>query len=132
MTLAEAYIEVAERAILAAEGALRKAVQEKAGFLAYHAFESSGGAFCVSRGVPYPKRHAKKLNVFSQAVRRERFARQVAQLAIELLSMRELLLYPRPLQNGRIECPKGVITAGQAQRLLGRVNTLVGRIRTVV
>jgi hypothetical protein len=132
MTQAEAYIEVAERAVEAAEAALDRAIQEKAGFLAYHAFESSGGAFCHSRGVPYPIAHGAKINVFAQAARMERFAQHVARLAIELRSLRNLLLYPRALQNGQIERPRSVITEAQARRLLGRVDTLVQRVKSVV
>jgi hypothetical protein len=132
MTEAQVYIEVAEPAVEAGEAALERAIQEKAGFMAYHAFESAGGAFCRSRGTNYPRAHAAKINVLAQAVRRERFAQHVVRLAIELRSLRNLLLYPRALQNGQVERPRSVITEAQARRLLGRVDSLVERIKAVV
>ena len=76
--------------------------------------------------------HAAKINVFTQAVRMERFAQHVAKLAIELRSLRNLLLYPRALQNGQVERPRFVITEAQAKRLLGRVDSLVQRVKAVI
>jgi hypothetical protein len=129
MTEAQIYIEVAERALTAADGALQKNVQEKASFLGYHAFESTGGAFCKSRGVPFPPGHRKKIATFTAAVRRERFGRTVAELAISYGSLRNPLLYPIPLQNGTIQRPQDVITTGQARRLLGRTKALLVRVK---
>lgn len=86
MTEAEAYIEVAERALLAAEGALNKLIQEKGAFLAYHAFECTGGAFCRSRGTLYPQKHRAKINTFVSAAKKEKYGKAVSRLAIELIN----------------------------------------------
>jgi hypothetical protein len=129
MTESGAYIEIAERALLAAAGALDKGVQEKAGFLGYHAFESSGSAFCRSRGINVPRNHKQKLSTFTASARKEKFGRQVAQLSIEYGSLRNLLLYPRALQNGTVQRPQDVMTLPQARRLMGRTKTLVSIVK---
>jgi hypothetical protein len=129
VTEAEAYIEVAERALIAADGALLGGIQEKASFLGYHAFESTGGAFCHSRSVPFPRGHRKKITTFTAAVLRERFGRTVAELAIAYGSLRNPLLYPFALQNGGIQRPQDVITTAQANRLLGRTKALLVRVK---
>ena len=74
----------------------------------------------------------KKVDVFFRTARRERFARQVTQLAIEYRSLRNSLLYPKPLRDGTVQVPEDVITKAQATRLIGRTETLVGRVDTVV
>jgi hypothetical protein len=129
MTEAQAYIHVAERSLVAADGALDRSVHEKASFLGYHALESTGGAFCHSRGVPFPRGHRKKITTFTAAVRRERFGRTVAELAIAFSSLRNPLLYPAALQDGSIQQPQDIITAGQTKRLLGRTKALVARVK---
>lgn len=132
MTEAEAYIEVAERTLIAAEGALQRSIQAKGGFLAYHAFESAGGAFCRSRGISYPRGHTSKVNAFVRSVQREKFAKHVAELAIALGSLRNPSLYPESQQNGHVLVPRQVLTLAQAERLAGRVRALVKRIARVV
>lgn len=133
MSLATAYLHEAERALLAADAALTALIQEKAAFLGYHAFESCGGAYCASRSVPYPtKSHPRKVNTFKNASRREREGRMIAQLAIELASLRNICLYPEALQDGTIRSPAEVLTAVQARRLLGRVRTLTARIAALI
>ena len=128
----DAYIEVAERSLEAAGAALDSGVHENATFLAYHSLESAGGAFCVSRGVSYPRGHRQKLKTFVAASRRERFGRQAVQLAIELGSLRNLLLYPEALQNGSIRRPPEVLTPTQSRRLIGRTGALAARVKSVL
>jgi hypothetical protein len=131
--LPAAYLRISERALAAADAAIAHTVQEKAGFLAYHAFESMGGAMCASRGVAYhPANHRQKLQRFVTAVRQERFALAAAQLASEVASLRNAFLYPRILQTGSIGMPEQVITTAQATRLVGRVRTLGGRVQGAV
>jgi hypothetical protein len=55
------FIRVAERAAEAAQAALNIGVHEKAGFLAYHAFASSGSALGTHVGL---KRDEFSLNRF--------------------------------------------------------------------
>ena len=129
MTEPQAYIEVAERSLEAADGALGKGIQEKAAFLAYHAFESTGGAFCRSRGMNYPAGHKRKINTFISAVRKEHFAKQAIHLAIAYNSLRNALLYPLPIGNGQVRRPLEVITEAQTVRLIGRTESLVSRVR---
>ena len=131
--LPAAFLRIAERSLLGADAAIARAIQEKGGFLAYHAFESTGGALCVSRGVKFhPASHHQKIQRFVAAARKERFGIAVAQLASEMASLRNALLYPKPLQDGSIRMPEGVITASQASRLVGRVRTLGARVKDEV
>lgn len=129
MTESEAYVEVAERALNAAKGALEKGIHEKAGFLGYHAFESTGGAFCSSRGIPVPRSHKAKITTFVAAARNERSGRTIAKLAIAYGSLRNPLLYPKPLQNGTMQRPQEFITPAQTTRLLGRTKALLEDIK---
>ena len=66
------YIRIAERATLAANAALSAGAQEKAGFLAYHAFESSGGALGTHLGYSMGKAvsHNLKLKRFQEAAKK--------------------------------------------------------------
>ena len=128
MTLSDVYLEVAERALMAADAALAETVQEKAAFLGYHAFESTGGAFCAARGVQYPLNHASKLNVFKAAARAEKYARAVAELAIAA-GWLETCCLPQVLGGGTVKRPRQVITEPQARRLLGRVRALTTRVK---
>jgi hypothetical protein len=132
VSLARAYIDEAERSLRSADVTLNAAIQEKAAFLGYHAFESCGGAFCASRGVPYPRRHPAKLNTFKNAARLEREARRIAQLAIELGSLRNLCLYPEARQDGTVRRTSEAITPVQAARLLGRIRSLSSRIAEII
>jgi hypothetical protein len=124
-TVSSGYLRVAERSLDAGAHSVDGGFQEKAAFLAYHAFESVGGAFCEARGVRYhPASHPGKLTRFIQSARQERFARAAATLASQVGSLRNRVLYPRAIGNGRVELPESVITAVQARRLLGRIRSL--------
>lgn len=132
-SLPQSYLRVAHRSLAAADAAIAHNIQEKAGFLAYHAFESTGGALCSSRGVTYhPASHLKKMHRFVATAGPERFGAAVAQVAAEVASLRNALLYPRVLQNGYIGMPEDVLTNTQATRLVGRVRALEARVGVTV
>ena len=124
-----AYLRIANRSLDAADGAGDAGVHEKAGFLAYHAFESAGGAYCTSRGVQYhPASHRQKIERFVRAARPEAFALSAAQLAIVVASLRNRMLYPNVLPDGSAEVPENLITPAQTKRLAGRVRVLAARV----
>jgi len=126
-------MRVAERSLGAGTNAADGGFHEKAGFLAYHAFESVGGAFCEARGVRYhPASHPAKLSRFVQTARQERFARSAAALASQVASLRNRVLYPRAIGNGQIEIPEDMITNSAARRLLGRIQALQTDVGTVI
>jgi hypothetical protein len=129
MAEAEAYMKVAERALIASDGALAKGIHEKATFLGYHAFESLGGAFCARKGTTYPRSHSSKINRFVSESKHERYAVQVAQLAISYGSLRNSVLYPVVAPSGAIIEPKSVISDSQARRLLGRTESLLKKVK---
>ena len=129
---AEAYLEVAERSLKAAQATIQAHLHEKAAFMAYHAFESAGGAFCAARGVAYPVSHEKKLNVFKASARLERFGLQVAELSVLVASLRNRCLYPTVTGSGEVHTPQSQLTAAEARRLLGRVRALVDRVTKTV
>jgi hypothetical protein len=127
------FLRVAHRSLEAAEAVLARAVQEKAGFLAYHAFESVGGAYCTARQVPYhPASHPEKIRRFVRASHNERFAQAASALALEVAALRNLLLYPRRLPDGSVRRPEAIMTPAQARRLVGRIRTFVGQIERVL
>ncbi|MCP9889053.1 hypothetical protein KBY96_14090 [Cyanobium sp. ATX 6A2] len=131
MSVDDAYVEVAERALLAAQGAQSNSVHEKAAFMGYHAFESIGGAYCRNRGTRYPKSHPGKVREFVNKSSRERFALQAAELAIAYGSLRNSVLYPAEV-NGHVSRPKDAISPVQAVRLIGRTRTLVEKVKKVL
>jgi hypothetical protein len=128
------YIRVAERAVQAAQAALTAGTHEKAGFLAYHAFESSGSALGAHVGLDMGKTvaHAAKLKRFRQAARTAGFSRLVADLSIRLASMRNRFLYPEVQLDGTIKAPEDQITPAKAAQLLREVKHVVGRVKTAL
>jgi hypothetical protein len=129
MAEAKAYLAVAERALLASDGALANGVHEKATFLGYHAFESLGGAFCARKGAHYPLGHASKLKKFVSESKHKSYAVHVAQLAISFGSLRNAVLYPAVAPNGTVIEPKNVISESQARRLIGRTESLLKKVK---
>ena len=126
--LDRAYLRVATRSLDAADAAGDNGVHEKAGFLAYHAYESAGGALCASKKVLYPAGHHQKIQQFVQTARHEKYGKSAAQLAVEVASIRNRMLYPRALPDGTFEVPESVISASAAIRLVGRIKVLVSRV----
>jgi hypothetical protein len=129
---AKAYLEISERALSASEGALSRGIHEKATFLGYHAFESLGGALCTSKGVGCPRGHESKINKFVAETKHEKFAVQVAQLAVAFGYLRNAVLYPEVTSGGTVIKPKSVLSDAQARRLIGRTAALRKKIEPLV
>lgn len=127
--MVKAYNEVTQRYTTAASGAIDDDLAEAAGFLAYHAFESAGGALTTHLGDNYSKSHKGKLNQFTQHAMRLGAGIAVAQLAIQLASTRNKFLYPEQRPDGRVVRPSDVITNTQATKLQKRVRGIVEWVR---
>ena len=115
------YLDVAYRYLQASQACIDRNVQEPAGFLTYHSFESAGGALCEANSVNYPRNHKRKLNQFVVIANRLGHGREVGNLPIRLISLRNQFLYPEVLSDGSIKAPKDVITLTQSQTLRKRV-----------
>jgi hypothetical protein len=137
MALKDDYQRIAERSLLAGSAALNAQVQEKAAFLCYHAFESSGCAFSAKNGRPIGPRisHDKKLNIFTNEIRvfrshtsktyRDHY-HLALKLSIRLRSLRNDCLYP--IQNPTTKTfarPDVAISQAQAHDLLRQVRQVV-------
>lgn len=123
------YIDLAERALSVGESASSKSVYEYGGFLAYHAFESTGGALCTSHGVRYPRSHNRKINTFVAQANRLGIGRQVASAAIRLASIRNDCLYPIAQPDGTHVHPKNQLNETNAKKIL---RTAKGVLRLVL
>jgi hypothetical protein len=125
------FIRIAERATVAADAALTAGTQEKAGFLAYHAFESSGAALGVHVGLDMGATvsHSKKLKRFMHAASRVGMSMQVALLAVRLAPMRNRFLYPEELPDGTTLAPEKQITMAKATKLLKEVKYVVRAVK---
>ncbi len=124
----DAYLQIANRSLDAADASLNAGVQEAAGFNTYHAFESLGGAVCYVRGRHYPRSHIKKMNQFVAASSRFAFRFSVGHLVITLSSLRNDCLYPKEQSDGSMEIPENVISSADARDLINRVRGILGRI----
>ena len=98
------FIRVAERATDAGDAALTAGTHEKASFLAYHAFESSGSALGAHVGLDMGKSvtHPTKIKRFQHAAKQVGLGKEVALLAVRLAPMRNRFLYPEELPDGTI------------------------------
>lgn len=125
------FMRVAERSADAATSALGAGVQEKAAFLSYHAFESSGAALGTHIGLNMGKgvTHPTKLNRFRQAASVVGIGKQVALLAVRLAPMRNRFLYPEELPDGTIKLPEEQITNAKTAQLLREVKHLVTLVK---
>lgn len=122
------YQRVAMRSIEACESLLKDQIHEKAAFMAYHAFESTGCALSNHMGFPVGQRvsHAKKVKHFTNAAKRLRNERAVAALAVTLSSLRNDFLYPIENQStGYVQLPENVISLAQSKELKKRVKGLL-------
>jgi hypothetical protein len=128
------FIHVAKRATVAAQSALNVGTHEKAGFLAYHAFESSGCALGVHTGLDMGKTvsHSVKLKRFLHAAKSVGMGKEVALLCVRLAPMRNRFLYPEILPDGTIKLPEAQITAAKAKQLLKEVSHIVNRVSTKI
>jgi len=121
------YQRVAARAIEASEALLEEELQEKAAFMAYHAFESTGCALSNHMGLPVGANvsHTKKIKHFTNAAKRLRNERAVAALAVTLSSLRNDFLYPiENSSTGEVQLPEKVISLAQSKNLKKRVKGL--------
>ena len=130
--LKDAYLEVCDRSLEAADASSSAGVHEKACFLTYHAFESVGGALAASKGVKYPNSHQRKINQFVRLAKATPHAHAIAGLAIALSSLRNLALYPREQPDGSAAPPSSAISKSIASKLLKQVRGLVPRVRRYV
>ena len=124
------YIRVARRALTSADSSLSAGVQEKAGFLAYHAFESSGSALGTHFGLDMGKRvgHTTKIKRFQHTAKKVGLGRKVAMMAVRIASMRNLFLYPEALPGGSVILPEKQITPAKAKQLVKDVRHLVDKV----
>ena len=128
MALKNDYHRVATRSLDACDGTLTTGVQEKAAFLAYHAFESAGCALAGHMGLPVGPRiaHAKKIKHFTDAAKALGKEHSVAALAITMSSLRNSFLYP--IENKTTltyDLPESKISIAQAKELRKRVGGVV-------
>jgi hypothetical protein len=135
MPLQDDYQRVARRSLDASTAALGASVQEKAAFLSYHAFESTGSALSIVAGLPVgPKvRHNDKIRNFTLAAQRLGNGPTVAGIAVSIAGIRNSLLYPIvDAASGTITRPEASITPAQAQRLQSRVVGIVNWVDTQI
>ena len=121
------YQRIAERAIEASEVLLGEELQEKAAFMAYHAFESTGCALSDHMGLPVGANvsHFKKIKHFTNAAKKLRNGKAVAALAVTLSSLRNDLLYPiENRSTGQVQIPEKAISLAQSKELKKRVKGL--------
>ena len=121
----EIYIDLAQRAISAGAAATDKSAHEYGGFLAYHAFESTGGALCKSRGIIYPRSHNRKINTFVCHAYRFGIGHQVAAAAIRIASIRNDCLYPIPQPDGSHIHPKHNLSATIVKEMLRKARGII-------
>ena len=129
MNLQEAYVDVAERSLQAAQAAFDQGIHECSAFYAYHALESIGGALAAALGQQYPRGHAEKINTLVANTNRQPFraslSRGVASVAILVASLRTDALYPRELSPSDYQVPRETVDATDVQDLLRRVRGVV-------
>jgi hypothetical protein len=136
VNLDEAYLDVVDRSLAAADILLAQGHHESAAFYAYHAFESLGAALCASRGVAYPKNsHVKKINVFraTASTVNHPIAYNVNMVAVLVASVRNECLYPKDYGgSGSYDCPRVHITGPQAGDLIRRVKGVLRTLRPYI
>lgn len=126
MSLANKYQRIAHRSIEASAELLGSDYHEKATFMTYHAYESTGSAFVEYFGVSVSKAHPKKIAQFALCMGRVNRNQQktIGQLNIILGNLRNDMLYPS--KNGQAYLlPEECITASRAKHLSSRVAGVV-------
>ena len=126
------FVDLAWRALSAGDAAVNNSAHEYGGFLAYHAFESTGGALCRSRNVVYPRNHNRKINAFLAQANRNRIGRQVAAAAIRIASIRNECLYPIPQPGGSHTHPKDSMSITIVKSLLRRTKGIVRMVSRIL
>ncbi len=128
MPLKHDYQRIAERSLSACDATITANIQEKAAFLAYHAFESTGCALSVHMGkrVGPTVSHIIKIKNFKDAASALGNGKAVAALAVNIGSLRNSFLYPIiDRSTGRYVLPESKITIAQAKELRKRVRGLM-------
>ncbi len=122
---------MADRATDAGDAALAAGTHEKASFLAYHAFESSGSALGAHFGLDMGKyvTHITKIKRFKHAAKQVGMGKEVALLAVRLAPMRNRFLYPEKLLDGTVVSPEDQITPAKAAQLLKEVRHMVKDVK---
>jgi len=125
------FINIAERSITAGAAALQVGAHEKASFLAYHAFESSGSALGSHIGLDMGKLvgHATKIKRFQHAAKLVGLGQKIALLAVRLAPMRNRFLYPEELLDGTVVSPEDQISPSKAAQLLREVQRAVNDVK---
>jgi uncharacterized protein (UPF0332 family) len=135
MTLIHSYQRIARRSLSASDALLNNSIQEKATFMTYHAFESTGCALSLSDNLPVGSgvKHSVKIDLFKKAARRLGNGKVVDTLAIELRSLRNDLLYPKiDSKKQTITLPENVINLTDAKTLKKRVQGIVNWVDTKI
>jgi len=135
MTLIHSYQHIAHRSLTASDALLNNSIQEKATFMTYHAFESTGCALSLSCNLPVGSgvKHGVKIKHFKKAARRLGNGKVVDTLAIELRSLRNDLLYPKiDSKKQTITMPENVINLTDAKTLKKRVQGIVNWVDTKI
>lgn len=118
------YKEICDRSLSSADACFGVKTHEHSAFLGYHAYESLGGAYCSAKSATVPKAHPAKLNAFAATLKGHGEAHTVAQLNVQLASLRNLLLYPSLDAQGSLQAPKDVLTESQARNLVNKIRGL--------
>ncbi len=123
MPLEHDYQRVARRSLDASAAALNAGIQEKAAFLSYHGFESTGCALSIVAKLPVGRRvgHNDKIRNFTLAAQRRGHGPTVAGVAVTLAGIRNSLLYPEQDPTGVVRRPEDAISPAQATKLRARV-----------
>ena len=123
------YQRVAERTLTAASAMLNIPIDEMAAFCCYHAYESTASALAASKSQKhgYKVPHQVKLKTFwncAETIGNNQMTDKIAQLNMEIGSLRNRLLYPREV-DGEIKMPEDEVSPQQVRQLLKDVQEVV-------
>jgi len=123
------YQRVAERSLTAARVLLDIQIYEMATFCCYHAYESVASALATSKSKKHGPKvpHQVKLKTFwscAETIGNNEITDKIAQLNVEIGSLRNRLLYPREV-DGQINIPEDEVFPQQVQQLLADVQVVV-------
>lgn len=128
MALEHDYQRIASRSLSACDAAIAGGIHEKAAFLAYHAFESTGCALSAHVGLKVGPQvhHSQKVANFKSAAQFLHNELPVASLAVTLNGLRNGFLYPRENRaTGSFDLPENVISPADTVKLKKRVAGIV-------
>ena len=107
---------------------LANTAHEVSAFAAYHAFESIGAAWLRNLGRPVPRKHRSKLHEFSVRSKRLKVGVAIAQLAVQIGSWRNKLLYPFRSAHGDYVASRQALTPAEAKRVVKRVRGVIREV----